>query len=82
MTKEYEFYDTKEYQHLAELVDYMGTDLTVVNAARVSFNKQSDWEYELDQLYSKEGQVYIDGKRLSDKDIGKIIISKMYIVVC
>lgn len=72
MTKEYEFYDTKEYQHLAELVDYMGTDLTVVNAARVSFNKQSDWEYELDQLYSKEGQVYIDGKRLSDKDIGLI----------
>jgi len=27
-----------------ELVDYMGSDLTVVNAARVSFNKESDWE--------------------------------------
>ena len=25
------------------LVDYMGTDLTVVNAARVSFDKESDW---------------------------------------
>jgi len=26
------------------LVDYMGSDLTVVNAARVSFNKESDWD--------------------------------------
>jgi thymidylate synthase (FAD) len=30
-----------------ELVDHMGTDLSVVNAARVSFDKQSDWEYDL-----------------------------------
>jgi thymidylate synthase (FAD) len=27
-----------------DLVDYMGDDLTVVNAARVSFNKESDWD--------------------------------------
>ena len=27
-----------------DYVDHMGTDLTVVNAARVSFDKQSDWE--------------------------------------
>ncbi len=27
-----------------EYVDHMGTDLTVVNAARVSFNKESGWE--------------------------------------
>jgi thymidylate synthase (FAD) len=27
-----------------EYVDHMGSDLTVVNAARVSFNKESDWE--------------------------------------
>jgi thymidylate synthase (FAD) len=26
------------------LIDYMGSDLTVVNAARVSFNKESEWE--------------------------------------
>ena len=26
------------------LKDFMGSDLTVVNAARVSFDKQSDWE--------------------------------------
>jgi thymidylate synthase (FAD) len=31
-------------------VDYMGSDLSVVNAARVSFAKQSDWEY-LDSEY-------------------------------
>lgn len=29
----------------AELVDYMGTDLSVVNAARVSFDKESTWEH-------------------------------------
>lgn len=27
-----------------ELLDYMGDDLAVVNAARVSFNKESEWE--------------------------------------
>ena len=29
----------------AEYVDSMGSDLSVVNAARVSFAKQSEWEY-------------------------------------
>jgi thymidylate synthase (FAD) len=29
----------------ATLIDSMGTDLSVVNAARVSFGKKSDWEY-------------------------------------
>ena len=28
----------------AKLIDYMGSDLTVVNAARVSFAKESNWE--------------------------------------
>ena len=27
-----------------QLVDYMGSDLSVVNAARVSFNKESSWD--------------------------------------
>ena len=31
------------------LVDHMGTDLSIVNAARVSFHKESDWEYHLDE---------------------------------
>lgn len=30
----------------AELIDHMGSDLTVVNAARVSFDKESDWHYD------------------------------------
>ena len=29
----------------AELIDTMGTDLTVVNAARVSFDKESGWDW-------------------------------------
>ncbi len=29
----------------AELIDYMGSDLSVVNAARVSFDKVSEWEW-------------------------------------
>ena len=29
-----------------ELIDHMGSDLSVVNAARVSFDKESDWKVE------------------------------------
>ena len=32
-----------------DLIDHMGNDLTVVNAARVSFNKESDWNYWRDE---------------------------------
>lgn len=43
-----------------DYVDHMGTDLTVVNAARVSFDKQSDWinteEYG-DVLSAKDGKL-------------------------
>lgn len=42
------------------LIDHMGTDLSVVNAARVSFAKESDWESD-GFLYQKP--------ILSDKDI-------------
>ena len=42
-----------------ELLDSMGTDLSVVNAARVSFDKESDWQWEDDwehgsMLYEKD----------------------------
>lgn len=30
----------------------MGSDLTVVNAARVSFDKESEWEYEIDGTFT------------------------------
>lgn len=33
------------------LMDYMGSDLTTVNAARVSFNKKSKWEVGDDESY-------------------------------
>jgi thymidylate synthase (FAD) len=32
-----------------ELLDTMGNDLTVANVARVSFDKQSEWEYDLEK---------------------------------
>ena len=31
-----------------DLIDYMGTDLTVVNSARVSFNKESKWTIDVE----------------------------------
>lgn len=45
-----------------QYVDHMGDDLTVVNAARVSFAKESEWEGE------QHWTGAIHGKRLSDKD--------------
>ena len=46
-----------------QLVDHMGSDLVVVNAARVSFDKESEWEREPSQ-FGYEG-----AKQLSIKDI-------------
>jgi len=45
-----------------EYVDHMGTDLTVVNAARVSFAKESDFEYDL----KHDGRV---NERLNPRDV-------------
>lgn len=39
----------------AELIDQMGDDLTVVNAARVSFDKESTWEIVKGTYYQDEG---------------------------
>jgi len=47
-----------------KLKDFMGSDLSIVNAARVSFAKESEWEYEgLDRFRSQ-----YDEKKLSEKD--------------
>lgn len=35
----------KQVPVAVNLIDVMGSDLSVVNAARVSFDKESDWEY-------------------------------------
>lgn len=52
----------------AELIDMMGDDLRVANAARVSFDKESMWE--VPQEWCEEGQGYIDGaNQLSEKDV-------------
>lgn len=47
-----------------QLVDHMGSDLTVVNSARVSFNKESDWAMDYPFGESDESPV----KTLSQKD--------------
>lgn len=50
----------------AELIDVMGDDLRVVNAARVSFDKESDWEE-----YDAGGQLLPEGdivKHLGSQD--------------
>ena len=52
-------------------IDHMGSDLSVVNAARVSFGKRSDWEFGDDKDYSsytfgqEDGQIWL---KLSDRD--------------
>ena len=38
-------------------IDHMGTDLSVVNAARVSFNKKSTWTGQENGLYDGEGGI-------------------------
>ena len=48
----------------AELIDYMGSDLTCVNAARVSFDKESEWEGKKEL---NEDGGYFD-RVLSDRD--------------
>jgi len=54
----------------ATYVDHMGSDLSVVNAARVSFGKKSEWEVYKWEYYDKEeGQTLWDESyELSKKD--------------
>lgn len=41
------------------LVDHMGSDLTVVNAARVSFDKESEWDYHPENPDTNYGLPYL-----------------------
>jgi len=56
-----------------DLVDHMGSDLTVCNAARVSFNNETDWATDEDavQRLRDSGSSYHkeDVRKLSDRDI-------------
>ena len=52
-------------------VDHMGSDLSVVNAARVSFGKRSDWEWSDEEGATNYTFGQEDGKihlKLSDRD--------------
>ena len=51
-----------------ELIDSMGNDLSVVNAARVSFAKESEWEYAPSEERDGYGDPIATVTRLSDKD--------------
>lgn len=53
----------------AELIDIMGDDLRVVNAARVSFDKESDWQIEEQYGYDEHGSYSEDIKKLGEKDV-------------
>ena len=48
----------------AELIDVMGDDIRVVNAARVSFNKESEWE----DVTGFDEEGYFLENQLSEKD--------------
>ena len=57
-----------------EYIDHLGTDLTVVNAARVSFDKESEWEavsiHADDEHDILLGEPYVrNEKRLSEADV-------------
>jgi len=55
----------------AEYIDHMGSDLTVVNAARVSFDKESDWEFNGVSKLRDGSPILLVGKtkkRLAERD--------------
>jgi len=49
----------------AELLDWMGSDLDIVNAAKVSFSKESEWEW---QTEYESGVPVNDVPVLAEKD--------------
>ena len=53
-----------------ELMDHMGSDLTVCNAARVSFNKESEWGLDFDAIERLKSCPYnkSDVRLLKEKD--------------
>lgn len=51
-----------------ELIDSMGSDLSVVNAARVSFDKTSDWEMEGCSPHAFDEHGFYYEKVLNDSD--------------
>ena len=60
-----------------DLVDHMGSDLTVCNAARVSFSKETDWEIDraAEARLKATGSTFhaLDLKTLGEKDKKKFL---------
>ena len=59
-------------------IDKMGSDLSVVNAARVSFSKTSDWEYKQMEVVSADERTIeyhkgIAGLKASDEKLIKYL---------
>lgn len=52
----------------AELVDFMGDDIRVVNAARVSFAKESEWEIDYENSYKESGVIVDPEIKISEGD--------------
>ena len=51
------------------LIDHMGNDLSVVNAARVSFGKQSDWDHTpCPDSHNMPPEIVSEDKKLTHKD--------------
>jgi thymidylate synthase (FAD) len=52
-------------------LNHMGDDLMVVNAARVSFNKESEYDFDIEETVDFENRAIIEGRtnqRLKEKD--------------
>lgn len=57
----------------ATLIDWMGTDLSVVNAAKVSFGKRSEWDYSgCPDRYGMPPEIVEEYRKLSKQDQGLI----------
>jgi thymidylate synthase (FAD) len=51
------------------LIDHMGSDLSVVNAARVSFGKKSDWDHSpCPDSHNMPPEIVSEDKKLTHKD--------------
>ena len=61
-----EFYGNSDKKGFVELVDAVGDDLTVVNSARVSFDKESEWHYDEEAMSRIKGSNW-QADRLRDE---------------
>lgn len=61
----------KQEQIFAEYLDHMGTDLTVVNAARASFGKESEWtaRYTTEEEYADGAPAMVQELKPADANL-------------